>query len=216
MSVDWWCEITMKNHKVKLIIFISNRFGREKTKRIIASRSLVISPQSSPEKNKTKQEQQQQPLEKENQVFSFLLLLFDHCFFFCVLFCFSLFFLGGSIQHVIGHASVLLLPIPPGDEEKEEEEDCVGEKQKQHVPTNGTWSDETSWADCALCHDGGTGQKIEKYTTTQVWTGSLYTHKMYTGGFWLGTIFSLVYIGPIYTHTRRHNWFLFFLSYIHI
>lgn len=97
----------------------------------------MISPQSSPEKNKKQEQQQQQPLEKENQVFSFLLLLFDHCFFLCFVLFLS-FFLGGSIQHVMGHASVLLLPIPPGDEEKEEEEDCVGEKQKQHVPTNGT------------------------------------------------------------------------------
>jgi uncharacterized membrane protein len=90
----------------------------------------VISPQSSPEKNKKQEQQQQQPLEKENQVFSFLLLLFDHCFFLCFVLFLS-FFLGGSIQHVMGHASVLLLPIPPGDEEKRRR--TASEKNKNNT-----------------------------------------------------------------------------------
>ena len=97
MSLDWWCEITMENHKVKLIIFYLLVSKREREDRSLrAPRDFITTPKKRATTTRKT---------KKNQVFYI---------FIWPLFCF--FFLWGSIQeeHVMGHASVLLLPIPPG------------------------------------------------------------------------------------------------------
>lgn len=131
MSVDWWCEITMKNHKVKLIIFYIKSFRQRETKRIIASRSLVISPRSSPEKNKNKSNNNNNHSKRKIKFFRFYYYYLTIVFF-CVLFCFSLFFLGAASNTWWDTRQCYCYQFPPGMKKKRRRR-TASEKNKNNT-----------------------------------------------------------------------------------
>jgi hypothetical protein len=127
----------------------------------------------------------------------FFIFLFDHCFLFCI-------FSGGSIQHVMGHASVLLLPIPlrrwkeEEDLEKNKNNTCPRMEHEAMKPVeNSVW---WWWSE----KDGDAVKQRErkqhhKHYSSLDWFSYTYTytHKC-TGGFhieggWKNNLFSLLY-----------------------
>ena len=195
MSVDWWCEITMKNHKVKLIIFYIKSFRQRETKRIIASRSLVISPRSSPEKNKNKSNNNNNHSKRKIKFFRFYYYYLTIVFF---VFCFvSLFFSWGQHPTRDGtRVSVIVTNSPRGWRKR----GGGGLRLRKTKTTRAhEWNmkrwNQLSWLrSMSWWWHWSENRKIHHYSSLD-WF-SLYTQKIYTGGFWLGTIFSLLPIPP--------------------
>ena len=217
MSVDWWCEITMKNHKVKLIIFISNRFGREKTKRIIASRFLVISPQSSPEKKTNKTRATTATTRKgKSSFFVFIIIIWPLFFFLCFVLFLSFFSWGQHPTRDRTRVSVIVTNSPRGWRKR----GGGGLRRRKTKTTRAhEWNmkrwNQLSWLrSMSWWWHWSENRKIHHYSSLD-WF-SLYTQNVYRWILAWNNLLPRLYRPYIHTHTKTQLIFVFSFLYSYI